>query len=165
MHTLTLALMLLMLSNEADEEAKVLAIIRTAHEQYAADCSSGRLQFRSHHEGLGGSRMAHMEGDVEWDEGYLYFNGQHKQQWKGKVEGTFEMDVDCTKQFLRTDDDAVVWQKMKKSTAPDGIEHAVRLFPFSRLKRTPEVITIPYPNVILLSTDGSFPGTALEVVQ
>ncbi len=165
MNTLTLALMALMLGNEADKEAEVLALIRTAHEQHAADCSSGRMQFRRHNVTGGGSQVAHMEGDVEWDEGYLYFNGQYQEQWKGKVEGTFEMDIDCTQQFLRSDDDAVAWQKLKKSDAPEGIEHAVRLFPFSRLNRTPQVRTIPDPNVILVSRDGSSPGSALELVQ
>lgn len=162
----TFVLATILQQDEGGEVAQMLAIVRTAHEQQEADCASGRLQFRRHSVVSTEEQASHMEGSVEWDDDYLYFDGSFKEQWQGKVEGKLDMDVDLTQRFLRSGDSAVGWSKIKKVTigSDDTVENSVRVFPFGRLNRTPLVRSTPDPRIFLLSRDGVY-GFALDLVQ
>jgi|GEM_PF-4618837 len=152
--------------NTNSEEAGILSVIRDAQEEFDASAGTGRIKFERLIDNPDTGMLRASSGMLEWDLGYVYFDGSTKWTSPGKEKGTFSLHMDDRVRFYRDSRNVVTWiLRTPREGADHGVQSLVILLPISQFPRSSLKHSMPDPELLMRTRDGFRYDYGLELVQ
>ena len=139
-----------------NEDEPLLAILRSADAEHSTRCASGRMSISLRTEFPDTPNFIEMNGHVEWDEDYLFFDGFYKDRQGDKGDGGRPVLLaDYRYRFVRSGGKSMGWtQRLGDWTQRYSSENWVVFFPSTRFRDSRVERLTPNPVDMLTTFDG-----------